>query len=278
MPENNQAETIADLTRNQAIAHVVASKDGREFLIVPDGMQKHDIADEYGLKRTPPSYLQQSVTLQAVDSLVEYVNRFKSADTVLFADISNSDILAVLDFHTAAAGDKEPEVRRAAHRANMHLPFSEEWKLWVGISGALKGQLEFARFIEENAADVRAPDAASLLEAVRDLQAHRKVNFIKAVRTASDNENFEFSDESEARTKGDLELPTKFKLGLPVYFGESEEEVFAFLRWKIDPDKGVLNLGIQLHRIEHIRQAVFKKIMLTVGDGTKCPVVFGKTS
>jgi uncharacterized protein YfdQ (DUF2303 family) len=274
MPENNTAETIADLARQGIGPQVVAAKDGREFLIVPEGMAKHDIPDEYGLKRTMPSYLQQSVTLQTVDSLVDYTDRFKGADTVLFADMSSNRIVAVLDFHTAAAGDKQPEVRRASHRADMQLPFSEEWKLWTGIDKQLKGQLEFARFIEENGADVRAPDAAELLEAVRDLQANRKVNFTKAVRTSSDNENFEYTNETNATTRGGIELPTKFKLGLPVYFGEPENEVFAFLRWKLD--EGTLTLGIALHRAEHVRQAVFKQIVMAVGQRTDCPVVFGK--
>ena len=116
------------------------------------------------------------------------------------------------------------------------------------------------------------------LEAVRDLQAHRKVNFVKAVRTASDNENFEYTDESKATTKGGIELPTKFKLGLPVYFGEPPTEVYAFLRWAIDSDRGGLTLGIQLHRAEHVRQAVFKQIVLGVSDRTSCSAVFGKAN
>ena len=123
---------------------------------------------------------------------------------------------------------------------------------------------------------MRAPDAGELLDACRDLQVRRKVNFTKAVRTASDNENFEFSEETNATTKkGDLELPTKFTLGLPVYFGDAETEVFAFLRWKLD--EGQLTLGIQLHRVEHVRQAVFKQIVMDVASRTSCPAVFGKS-
>lgn len=274
MAELNNAETIAELARSTATAHIVAAKDGREFLIVPDGMMKHDVPDEHGLVRTMPGYLKQSVTLQTVDSLVDYTNRFKGADTVLFADIASSRIVAVLDFHTAAAKDKAPEVRRGVHRADMQLPFSEEWKVWTGIDKQLKQQLEFARFIEENAAEIIAPSGGELLDAVRDLQAHRKVNFIKAVRTASENETFEYADETEARTKGDIELPTKFQLKVPVYFGEPPTELYAFLRWKLD--EGKLLLGIALHRAEHVRQAIFKQIVLTVGDNTSCPVVFGK--
>jgi uncharacterized protein YfdQ (DUF2303 family) len=276
MSETNTAETIADLARQQAVAHIVQSADGREFLIIPDGMTKYDVPDEHGLTRTPPSYLKQSVTLQATDSLGDYVNRFKIADTVLFADIAASSITAVLDFHAASKGDVGPAAKRGVHRATMQLPFSEEWNIWKGISGNLKPQLEFARFLEENGGDVVAPGGAELLEACRDLQANRKVNFIQAVRTSSENENFEYTDETEARTRGGLELPTKFQLAIPVYFGEPKSEVYAFLRWKLD--EGKLHLGIQLHRAEHVRQAVFKQIVLKIGDATGCPVVFGKAS
>lgn len=267
---NTEAEAIATLARQGAAASTIKTDDGREFLIIPDGASQVEISDEHALKVTKPRYIRQAVTLQTQDSLVAYVDRFKGADTILFADIAVNTIVALIDYHAAAAA------AHAAHRASLQLPFSEEWSLWTTISGKLKPQLEFARFIEENGADVRAPDAAELLEAVRDLQAHRKVNFIKAVRTASDNENFEYQDESKATTKGGIELPTKFKLGLPVYFGEPETEVFAFLRWAIEPDKGGLSLGIQLHRAEHVRQAVFKQIVLSVSDRTGCPAVFGK--
>jgi uncharacterized protein YfdQ (DUF2303 family) len=160
------------------------------------------------------------------------------------------------------------------HKATLDLPYSEEWKTWSAINGQLKPQLEFARFIEENAPDIKAPDAASLLEAVRDLQARRNVNFIQAVRTSSDNESFEFTDNTEARTKADLELPTKFTLSIPVYFGDPDAEVPAFLRWKLDDGK--LLLGIKLHRAEHIRQAAFNLIVTDAMEKTSLLAVFGK--
>lgn len=265
---DTEAEAIADLAGRASFAHQIETRDGRKFLVIPDKASVRDISDEHDLKVGVPRYVKQAVILQTQDSLVEYVNRYKTDDTVLFADIAANSILATVDYH---AKDKAAHV---AHRAMLTLPFSEEWGLWTRISGQLKPQLEFARFIEENGADVRAPDAAELLEAVRDLQANRKVNFIKAVRTSSDNENFEYQDETKTTTRGGIELPTKFKLGLPVYFGEPDTEVFAFLRWKLDD--GALTLGIALHRAEHVRQAVFKQIVDGVASRTQCVAVFGK--
>jgi hypothetical protein len=53
-------------------------------------------------------------------------------------------------------------------------------------------------------------------------------------------------------------------------------EVFAFLRWKMDD--GALTLGIQLHRAEHVRQAVFKQIVVDMFRAAPgCPAVFGKS-
>lgn len=270
MTEKTEAGTIAALAAKASGAHVVKSSDNREFLITPEGFSDKEVSDAYGLKLAKPRYIKQMVTIETADSLVDYVNRFKGTDTLLLAEISANRIVALIDYHNATAA------AHVAHRAKMELPFSEEWALWTKVSGKLMPQLEFARFIEENAADIRAPSAGELLDACRDLQIRRKVNFTKAVRTASDNENFEYSEETNASTKkGDLELPTKFVLGLPVYFGQAETELHAFLRWRLD--EGSLTLGIQLHRIEHVRQAVFKQIVLDVAERTACPAVFGKS-
>lgn len=277
MNENTEAGVVAALAAKASGGHVVKTGDNREYLVHPKDTVATEVSDAYGLKLAKPRYIRQTVTIETADSLVDYVNRFKGSETMLFAEISSNRIAALIDYH-AAAGDvsRLDKAEHVAHRAKMELPFSEEWQLWNKISGKLMSQLEFARFLEENAADVRAPTAGDLLDACRDLQVRRKVNFIKAVRTSSDNENFEYSEETSAtQKKGDLELPTKFVLGLPVYFGDAEIELHAFLRWRLD--EGSLTLGIQLHRTEHVRQAVFKKIVQDVADRTGCPVVFGKS-
>jgi uncharacterized protein YfdQ (DUF2303 family) len=265
-----EAEKIVELANAGApFAHVVKTDEGREFLVVPDGFKHQDVTEVYAIRRNLPEFITQTVVLQTADSLVDYCNRYKGADTILFADIAANSIVAQVDYHGHDAANY------VAHRASLKLEFSTEWAEWTKISGVLMDQLTFARFIEENGADVRAPDAAELLECVRDLQAHRKVNFTKAVRTSSDNENFEYSEETEAKgRRGGIEIPTKFKLGVPVYFGEPEAELFAFLRWRLGD--GTLTLGIQIHRAEHVRQAIFKQIVLDVAAKTECPAVFGK--
>jgi uncharacterized protein YfdQ (DUF2303 family) len=265
----SEAKEIAELARKAIGApHVVSTPGGREYLVVPDDHVSMDVTPAHKLEVLKPKSIKQHVTLQNANALIDYLNRFKSADSLLLADVSASRIMAAIDYHGASS----PALLE--HRAVLDLPYSEEWKVWNAINGALKPQLEFARFVEENAPDIRHPDPASLLEAVRDLQARRSVNFIQAVRTSSDNENFEFTDTTEARSKGGLELPTRFMLSIPVYFGDAPVEVPAFLRWKVD--EGKLQLGVKLHRAEHIRQAAFQLIVTQATEDTGVLSVFGK--
>lgn len=268
-----ESQTIADLAvkANQG-AEIIPGPDGRRFLILPEGFTTQELLDDPdGMIVPPPVRIKQAVLVQTADSLVDYVQRFKTADTVLFADIASNKIRALIDYH----GAKAPA--RLDHGATLDLPFSEEWRTWFQASGHLKGQLDFARFLEENAVDVIAPDGAELLEVCRDLQSKRKVDFRKAVRTSGGGESFEYSEESETKAKtGGVEVPTQFKLSIPVYFDGAATELFAFLRFKID--EGNLTLGYVLHRAEHVRQAVFRQIVLDVGERTQCPVVFGRPS
>ena len=271
--DRTNADAVAELARQGVTApQIVTTNAGRELLVLPaasGGATYVDVTAPGAQLDALPEWTVQAVTLQTTESLIEYLNRFKVATTSLFADIDHNRIVGVVDYHDSTPG------ARLGHRATLDLPFSIEWKTWTGIDGKLLPQLEFARFLEENAADIVEPDAAGLLEACRDLQAKRKVNFSKAVRTASDNESFEYSDETTATSKkGDVELPSRFLLRLPVYFGGETYSVAAFLRWRLE--EGELRLGIQLHNREQVRQTVFKNLVIDAADRTDCPADFGR--
>jgi uncharacterized protein YfdQ (DUF2303 family) len=270
MNTDTEAGQIAALALATADGRVVDDPEtGRRWLVVGENARAEEVSDAHDLKPSPRR-IAQAVTVQTLDSLVDYVMAFRSDETVLFADIERNRIVAALDYHGPALPSN------VDHKATMDLPFSVEWAAWTKIDGKMMEQLEFARFLEENANDIVAPDGAELLEICRDLQARRKVNFIKAVRTSSDNENFEYQDETQATTrKGEIEIPTKFEIEIPVYFDGRSIRFFAFLRWRLEEGVG-LKLGVALHRAEHVRQAVFKEIVGQVRERTDRMAVFGR--
>ena len=275
----NDVEAIAGLAvAAQGKPATVKTESGREYLVLPEGFTHKDITDPNAVAPILPGHVSQKPVLQTVDSLVDYVNRFKTIDTLLFADIAANRIVAQIDYHSAMteACDPSSQANYVAHAASMDLPLSFEWKTWTAIDGKLMKQLEFARFLEENGPDIVAPDAGTVLDACRDLQAKRKVNFKKAVRTSSNNENFEWTDETNLTSPdGGIEIPTRFKLAIPVYFGRPPVELYAFLRWELNGEGGLF-LGVQLSRAEHVRQAEFKLIVLDVAERTGRLAMFGK--
>lgn len=265
-----EADAIAALgVKAAGVPHIVNTENGQTFLVMPEGYEFHDATLPNAVSPIKPHIIDQAVTIQTAQSMVDYVNRFKTDNTVLLADVDANKIVAVIDYHAP------DQAEFGKHIATLLLPYSVEWKTWTAVDKVLTPQLEFARFLEENGVDVRAPAGADLLEVCRDLQAIRRVDFKKAVRTETDNESFEYSDETETRAKGGtVEVPTKFQLGLPVYFGDSETTLFAFLRHKLD-GKDLL-LGIALHRTEQVRQAVFRQHVLDIAARTDRPVIFGR--
>lgn len=293
MSDQNHAETIERLTlasipENQ----IVKLEDGRLFAFrsTGDGAYTLDnITQPHTLAPPLPTFVKQNVTLQDEGSLVLYANKFKNNDTLLFADIATDRIVAAIDYHnipannragdegkTTPGGDK-PSAQLLAHSAVLHMPKSEEWATWTGMDGKMVPQLDFVRFLEENAPDVVDPDAASLIEACRDMQALRKVNFTSVVRTESNNaERFEYTDENKASSKGSVEVPNAFKLDLPVYFNGNSYLLDARLRWHLDD--GVLRLGIKLLRADKLRQTVFKEIVGAISSATSLDVIYGKTA
>lgn len=271
-------DRIADLAQKaaalDAVRQVFELPTGQKLILRNDGSSEtigEVTSDHYGLMKDAPARINRKVLIQTTDSLVEYIARFKGKGTTLFADIARNRIVASLDYHISGT-----ETDHHNHFAVLDLPYSEEWNLWAGIHGKLMPQLEFTRFVEENAADIKAPSGADLIECCRDLQAKRNVNFTKAVRTSSDNESFEFTDDTNISAKKDghpVEVPTKFLLSFPVYFGSRYVELAAFLRWKLD--EGQLYLGISRNRAEQVRQAMFKEIVTELSERSGAPVVYG---
>lgn len=268
---NTDAGQVAALARAAfgGEAQIITTPEGRQHLVLPEGMQHFDVTPKNGEKTLPPDHTRQGVTLQTLASLTDYGVKFRTETTTLFGDIEHNTIVAAIDYH---GPDKAHLV---AHVAKLVLPYSVEWKLWTGIDGKMMDQLVFARFIEENMIDIVDPVGADLLEAVSDMMSIEGVEFKGRVKTNSDNVSFDFTSNSDVRTRSDhLAVPKAFSLRIPVYFGDEPTDVIATLRHRIDGGK--LSLGIALQRIEHVRQAQFQQHLLTAETKIDCLAVLGR--
>lgn len=272
----SDAETGARLALATAQANqIITLDDGRTFAIVADGPGKskiHNVTVNEDMPLPLPQRVSQKVEVTDAESLITYVNRFKNENSVLFADICENRIVAVIDYHKPGT-ETQPDL--LAHNVTLNIPYSTEWITWTQRDGILRPQLDFVRFIEDNAPDVVSPSAADLIEVCRDMQALRRVNFTNVVRTASNNaEKFEYTNDTNVNVKGGVEIPTAFDLALPVYFNGAVKPLKARLRYELDD--GTLKLGIKLLRAENLRQDTFKEIVEQVRSETGLVTIYGE--
>lgn len=304
MAEQNTIETAADLAvKASGKPEILVAADTREFLILPEGMRSENISQPHRADVLMPRLVEQNVTLQTVDSLIAYVNRFKNHDTVLFADIRNSRVLSIIDYHKmpganipdkpsvpteGPSSDFDAHARLGRHAAVLNLPFSEEWTAWMGISGKLMSHVEFATFLEENAIDIlplpKLADAngeviedapTTMLELCRELQIKGGYGANSSVRNG-DYTNVEMQKGDDVSTKRNVTLPASFNLMYPVYFGERAVPITAFLRR--DTSSGSLRLGIKLNRAENVRQDEFHRIVAGIQTEVELTTLYGVAS
>jgi hypothetical protein len=283
------AELVLQADKNVPASHIVLS-DGREFLVTRDDFKVGEVTLPHATTVHKPKIVAGVVSVQDSSSFIEYVNRFKNDDSVIFADQQSNIVLGILDYHKKPENNAAaPGAELAAHRVRFDMPFSIEWLTWGRLSGKLVSHKEFATFLEENSIDVlplakrqglaTSEDDAdmpeTLLELTRSLQVASKVSFNSTVRHG-DYEKIDFSKESDATVKGAIGLPLAFQICIPIYFGEPAVVLTCFTRKKIDD--GALALGFVISRAENERQAEFQRIVGVIHSSTDLTTLFGKPS
>jgi uncharacterized protein YfdQ (DUF2303 family) len=267
-PDWGRAALDAAIDAARLAEPIVLLDDGRIFAIVPNGFAFKDVTDPDRLG----AFVRQTVVLDDAASLSAYTNRFREERSVIIADIDAGTISAHIDWHPPAFGQNAGSPGSRAHNAILRLRPSEEFSRWDEFEGKLHPQAEFAAFLEENASDIAMPEAATMLEISRDLEATQGVTFKSSARLETGDRAFQY--ETETRTKGDVKVPREFVLSMPIYHGADPVTIRAALRFTVSA--GGLGLGFVWRRVEYQRQAQFRQIAFAVAEATGTPVYFGR--
>ncbi|MGN7869590.1 DUF2303 family protein [Paracoccus sp. 22332] len=171
----NIAETIIEEFRHTGEFQVVVQPDAKApdapFLIAaPDGIRIHDLTEQHrkAAQALKPMQRTGQAKLDDLDSIIEWTNRFKGKETVLFGQLHPTPkLVSVIDYHgegafTVSPDMGDPTANYGRHTALYTFPVSQEWKRWNAISGQPLSKDEFGEFIEENAKDFLDPTPALL--------------------------------------------------------------------------------------------------------------------
>jgi uncharacterized protein YfdQ (DUF2303 family) len=235
-------------------------ENGYPFIVGPNGEAK-------GVEQFLPAPVAQraSVVLHDVVSFMTYVNRFKDADSVLFADLNARKIEAILDYHKQA----DSAARWGKHRAAFTCATTPEWNTWVASNGKAMSQVDFARFIENNIPNIAEPAGAVLLEMCRTLEVKKDVQFRQSTRLQDGQHQIRYEETIEGRAGGGtqggaLQVPNGFVLALVPFVKLSPapadlKRLDARFRFRLQ--EGHLTLSYELVRHEDVLRAAFDDVI-----------------
>ena len=243
------------------------------FVIVP-----RDYKVESLRNLMPPDRIRQNVVMLEAGSFIDYVNRFKTDDTLIFADVTDqgASFIAVLDYHSKAPDLK---VAYACHNARFGTVRTREFNDWMAADGKKMDQIAFATFLEEAQKVFVSPSGADLLEIVKSLEGHSDARFNSAIRLDSGARKFTFDEDvvvkgNATTVQGGVEIPAMIKAGISPFEGTDAWEINARLKYRIENRKLVLWYEtINPHRI--VRDAV---VMITeqIAEKTKIIPLIGR--
>ncbi|BCF96595.1 hypothetical protein PPGU19_011640 [Paraburkholderia sp. PGU19] len=270
--EQNVAAVLAAGT-SLAGAQKSTLQDGKPFVIVPEGY-KAQIVDE--LFETP-ARASGVVKLRDANSFVNYFNRQKRAESLIYASLDPAKILGVIDDHLsyehALAGD---DLGKGANwrqfRVEFAVPASREWKVWTGSDRKALNQLQFAELIEDNLPDIVTPDGSTMLSVALNFEASKEGNFVSAARLQDGSTNFVWKEDVNA-TGNKIAMPSQITLEIPVFENGQPLPVDARIKYRVKD--GNLTIWYELVRPHKVLEAAFRAIWSQIEEQTATTILLG---
>lgn len=241
---------------------------GSPFVVVPEGYRLEDLEKTL----TTPARIRATVKAQDVRSFIAYINRFKTAATMIFGSISDTGafLAAVLDYH-------EPGVPSwGSHLITYDCPLSKEWRVWNGNNTSKLSQEEFAHFIEANQLDIVDPPGAQMLEISNTLEATSQIQFASAVRLSDGTKRLHWAEDTvtKAGQNGTLDVPKTLTLALAPFVNGQPYTLNAHLRHLVA--NGRCTFLYELIRPHKLIELAVNEVMARIENETQITPLLAK--
>lgn len=303
-----EAEVIGRLARQGVVCDIktiVDPRDNTEAIVAvtshADGhVSVREVDEHFDMYRAKPLYRRGVACVHRLESLIEHANRFKSADSAIFAHEAGARINIPYDYHPA--GPDPTKAGWGRHEAVYEAKASREWKRWIERGQQKMDQVDFAEFIEDNVADVmEVPDflkggdaqtdadkellalvqkiegrpcgPAKLMELSRGLKVFSQEEAAVEVKLDSGEARVVMSEKHLGADKKPLSIPSMFLVSIPVFIGGPLWRVPIRLRYR--KHGGSIVWFIQPYGEDRIRRVAFEEDCLRVSAETELPLFWG---
>lgn len=269
--------------------------DQAQVIVVPVGMRlesaKHFL-DQY---KTKPDRRTGTEQADRLVSFIDLVNRFKSADSAIFAkgEITGSKLLAsltaILDYHAIGADNKAASYK--AHRVSYKFPISKEFEFWFKHNGELMDQEGFALMLEERINEMvsaseeernaianltpKFADPLEILKLSRDLVVYSSEKLQQSTKLSSGERTVKFTAEHADADGKPLSIPDFFVLNIPVFAGEAATRVLVRMRYRKAGEKVLW--AYDIYRVDMVFEAAFDAAVDKVKKETEVALFMGES-
>lgn len=282
--ENTQA--VIDTATRAAEPTVLDRTERFHSVVVPAGgtLEVIDLEKQLDRYRERPRRKQGTFRVHDAESFVSYLGKHGLPESEVWADVTTSNLIAVVNAHAteaildepgADAVDADQGAGWADHRVEYAVRPTQAWTTWLSSDGKLLDQNSFAELIEDRAVDIVAPAAADMLELAQTFQATIGVSFESSKLLSSGQRQLEYKEtvDSRAGHRGRLEIPKEFTLGLVPFEGADPYKVTARFRYRITD--GQLRIGYRLERPQDVMREAFLGVVDKVSEAVSQPVYRG---
>lgn len=208
--------------------------------------------------------------LTEVDSFIAHLNRWGSDNTVVYANVADLSLVAVLDDHPTDPSTCASRI----HRASYACPRSPSWIAWTSLDGEPQTQTKFADFVESRLEDMVGaagmPAPTEVLQMARNLNILTKGTFQREMNPTNGDSIFIAKTETDAKSTA---IPRAFMLGIQVFDGGARYEVEARVRFALVD--GLPSFTFTLHRRTEIERDAFGEVRAKVATETSKLVLAG---
>lgn len=246
-----------------------AGRNSVGLITMPDGTPAAIIPDNWGITGLP-QYMKEPVRIEGhtthftVDSFVRYVGEYTDTNykQVIIGNPVTNEICCHLDYHKS-----QSKPAWNTHKAKVTLKQSIEWNRWTGKNGREILQKDFVEFLEDNYADILEPDSAAVLEAAKALDATKTVTFKSGVNINTGTVQLTYNEEISGKGSGNVDIPTAFVLGIPVYEGNAPLPIKMKLRYRIS-EGGKLSFTYVMDNPQKILRDEFDTVLKHIEEKT----------
>lgn len=298
MNDKSEYADILDSVKKLAAPEIMTVTNGErsaEVMVIPEGKRVEGIKPYLDQYLTAPERRTGTANVTQLNSFIAHVNRFKDADSVIFAndDIKNPSLTAIIDYHKQTYAG---EPRFGEHRTHYKFPLSKEWQAWFKMDGEPMEQSEFAAFIEDRIGDVMPPlegkehpdkkiaelvkvlggnfaGASTLVALSRTLKVNESAKVKASTNLSTGEGSIVYETEHRDDQGAPLKVPNMFMIAVPLFVGGSCYSIAVRLRYRVR--LGAITWFYNLYRVENVFEDAFNGACKQVEKETELPVFLG---